>query len=74
MLLYSQSHVPCYVKNGFCDVMMQTGNWDALWKIYEFGDFIGEDWALASLQVRYIKLNIQANHDLHVFDAVQYNL
>ena len=47
------SHVDCYVNSGegFCDMVLNYRNWDALWAVYEFGDFTGADSEAACKQV-----------------------
>ena len=48
-----ESHVDCYVKSGFCDIVTDSHNWDARSSVYEFFDdfVLGEDRGAAWRQV-----------------------
>ncbi|KAK2187429.1 hypothetical protein NP493_165g00017 [Ridgeia piscesae] len=48
------SHPPCYVKSGpgFCSIITDPRNYDALYRGYQLKDFVGDDWKVVWRQVQ----------------------
>ena len=47
------SHPSCYVNSdpGFCEVILDSDNWDGFIKVFQANDFLGEDREYAMRQV-----------------------
>jgi len=57
------SHPPCYVKSGpgFCSIITDPRNYDALYRGYQLKDFVGDDWKVVWRQVCYFS-NLTCQH------------